>query len=165
MTSVSPQIRHAKVGDAHLLAECHVACWREAYGSVLPPERLAELTGDLEARARRWLDILRTEPRRTWLASDKGLVRGFASTGPARDEDMAHLPELYALYIRASEYGTGLADQLVQPAIGSASAYLWVAAANPRALRYYEKIGFRLDGDSKIDHWFGGIREVRMVRA
>ena len=164
MTPLPPPIRHAEVGDARLLAECHVACWREAYGGVLPAERLAELTGDLEARTQRWLDILRNEPRSTWVAITGAGILGFASTGPARDEEMAHLPELYALYIRASEYGTGLADRLVRPAIGVGPAYLWVAAANPRALRYYENIGFRLDGGSKVDDWFGGIREVRMVR-
>jgi len=160
----NPEIRLAQVEDADSLAACHVACWREAYGGVLPDERLVELTGDLEARTQRWLDILRNEPRRTWVAIEGAVVLGFASTGPARDEEMAHLSELYALYIRASEYGTGLADRLVQPTIGVAPAYLWVAAHNPRAVAYYTKIGFQPDGVSKIDGWFGGIREVRMVR-
>ena len=162
--TTKPDIRPAEVGDAHSLAACHVACWREAYSGVLPDERLAELTGDLDARTQRWSDILRNEPRRKWVAIAGAEVVGFASTEPARDDEMAHLPELYALYIRASEYGTGLADRLVQPTIGAASAYLWVAAENPRAVRYYEKIGFRPDGHSKIDDWLGGIREVRMVR-
>jgi len=160
----TPQIRLARVEDARPLAACHVACWREAYTGIVPAERLAELTTDLDVRTQRWLDILQSGPRPTWLATAATRVLGFACFGPARDDDMTHLLELYALYVRASEHGSGPADRLVQPAIGAAPAFPWVAAANPRAVSYYERIGFKADGGAKIDHSLGGLREVRMVR-
>lgn len=159
-----PEVRPASPRDAITLARCHVACWREAYVGIVPADTLAARTGDLDARILRWEDILRTGPRRTWLAAAGDQALGFACAGAGRDDDLQHLPELYALYVRASEHGSGLADRLVGPAIGLAPAYLWVAGENPRALRYYQKIGFRLDGRSKIDRFLGGIREVRMTR-
>jgi len=160
-----PEVRPAAPRDAITLARCHVACWREAYSGIVPADTLTARTGDLEARILRWDDILRTGPRRTWLAAVGDEALGFACAGEGRDDDLQHLPELYALYVRASAHGSGLADRLVGPAIGFAPAYLWVAAENPRALRYYQKIGFRLDGRSKTDHYLGGIREVRMTRS
>ncbi len=107
---------------------------------------------------------MRDESRRTVLATAGGLVVGLCSAGPGRDADLAAVTELYALYVRASWHGTGLADRLVEPVIGASAAYLWVADRNPRARSYYTRLGFAADGQEKESPDFGGLREVRMLR-
>lgn len=54
--------------------------------------------------------------------------------------------ELYAVYVRASQYGTGLGHRLLEAAIGDAPAYLWVFEANVRARGFYARQGFEPDG-------------------
>jgi GNAT superfamily N-acetyltransferase len=65
------------------------------------------------------------------------------------------------LYVRASTYGTGVGFALLQEAIGDADAYLWVLDGNDRAIRFYERQGFRCDGTTKPEDV--GL-ERRMVR-
>ena len=58
--------------------------------------------------------------------------------------------------------GTGVGYALFETAIGDRAAYLWVLANNERAIRFYERQGFRLDG-TEDEHDEG--LHVRMVRA
>ncbi|MBA2739044.1 MAG: GNAT family N-acetyltransferase [Actinomycetota bacterium] len=157
-------VRLATLADAEALAHCHVACWVEAYGGLVPAEVLNARTADREAQRARWAAALQGDSR-TWVAVVAAEVVGFASAGPPRDDELAHLVELYALYIRARAYGSGLADQLTNAALAREAAYLWVLAANPRAQAYYRKLGFRHDGHTKRDPRLGGVLETRMIRA
>ena len=88
---------------------------------------------------------------------------GFVSHGPGRDEEQVGLPDLevWALYVRSKVYGQGVGHALLHDAIGSAAAYLWVLEGNQRAIKFYERQGFRLDGCTKNEP-VG--REHRMVR-
>ena len=45
-----------------------------------------------------------------------------------------------------------------------ASASVWVAAENPRARRFYEKLGFAPDGAEKVEEHLGNLLDIRMVR-
>ena len=65
-------------------------------------------------------------------------------------------------YVRAAYWGTGVGYALFEIAIGDRAAYLWVLAGNERAIGFYERQGFRLDG-TEDEHDEG--RHVRMVRA
>ncbi len=96
------------------------------------------------------------------MAEDSEGLIGFASIGPARDNDMDDTLELWALYVRASYWGTGVGYALFEIAVGDRAAYLWVLAGNERAIRFYERQGFRLDG-TEDEHDEG--LHVRMVRA
>lgn len=69
--------------------------------------------------------------------------------------------ELMALYVRAEAYGTGVGHRLFEAALGAAPAYLWVLGGNERAVAFYRRQGFRLDGATKADE-VG--TELRMVR-
>jgi ribosomal protein S18 acetylase RimI-like enzyme len=63
-----------------------------------------------------------------------------------------HTGELGAMYVRANARGTGLADALVEAVIdqavksGAEQIKLTVNAENPRAIRLYERHGFRTIG-------------------
>ena len=91
---------------------------------------------------------------------DDGLA-GFANLGPPRDDDAAVDLELYAIYVRAVWWGTGLGHALFEEAVGERAAYLWVVEGNQRAMGFYERQGFRLDGRTKAEP--EGLH-LRMVR-
>ncbi|MGO2359488.1 MAG: GNAT family N-acetyltransferase [Brachybacterium tyrofermentans] len=43
-------------------------------------------------------------------------------------------------------------------------ASVWVAEDNPRARRFYEKLGFTPDGATQVEEQLANIRDLRMVR-
>jgi GNAT superfamily N-acetyltransferase len=154
-------IRQAVPADAEPLAHLHLDVWDDAYAGLMPQGILDDRREKVAERVARWREIL-DGPEPTWLAEDdEGLV-GFASAGPARDNDMEDMLELYALYVRASYWGTGVGYALFEVAVGDRACYLWVLASNERAIRFYERQGFRLDGT--VDQHDEGLH-VRMVRA
>jgi GNAT superfamily N-acetyltransferase len=69
--------------------------------------------------------------------------------------------QLFALYVRAAWWGTGIGHALFVSAVGDRSACLWVLEGNDRVIRFYERQGFRFDGAGE-DEPYG--RRVRMVR-
>lgn len=157
------RVEPATPGDAAGIAGVHVAAWRSAYAGLMPAAFLAGL--DVEAVTARWTSVLAAE-HRTWVGRDEaGTVVGWASVGPARDEDPPTALELWALNVHPLAHGSGVAQQLVATALGSAPAYLWVLAGNARASAFYAKIGFALDGVERDDVGGGSVlRELRMTR-
>ena len=154
-------IRQAEVADAEPLAHLHVDVWDDAYTGLMPQGILDDRREKVAERVDKWREIL-DGPEPTWVAEDSDGLIGFVSTGPARDNDMDRALELYALYVRASYWGTGVGYAMFEIAVGDHAAYLWVLADNIRAIGFYERQGFRLDGTE--DEQDEG-RHVRMVRA
>jgi len=166
---MQPEIRQAAVEDAEAAAWCHLLCWREAYDGLVEPALLAERTSDLDRRAERWETALGQGWVR-WLALDpdpaaavQDRVIGFASAGPARDDDAPTPLELFAIYARKAWWGTGLGTRLLEVAIGKEPASLWVLEDNRRARAFYRRHGFVEDG-TKVDEPFFAVPEIRMVR-
>lgn len=156
-------IRRGAPADAEAGAALHIACWREAYAGVVEPEALAARTHDLAERIERWRAFLTDRPP-LWLAvHDDGELIGFSWAGQGRDDDIDHELELFAIYVRAAHYGTGVGVQLLEAAIGDAPAYLWVFEANARARAFYARHGFEPDGARKPEPSFHE-PEIRMVR-
>ena len=50
--------------------------------------------------------------------------------------------ELCSLYVARAQWGTGVADSLLEAALGDSSAFLWVFEANARARAFYARHGF-----------------------
>ncbi|WP_245650736.1 GNAT family N-acetyltransferase [Nocardia harenae] len=148
---------------AEAVTDCHVLCWREAHADVLPAHLLDALrTG---RGAGRWRRVARDPLIETRVAlAASGAVLGFASAGPARDIAAPTALELHALYVRAAEHGTGLADALLEGVVPAGTpCALWVLAANPRARAFYRRHGFRDDGARGLDP-FALLPTLRMVR-
>jgi GNAT superfamily N-acetyltransferase len=154
-------IRRAVPADAEPLARLHVDVWDDAYTGLMPQGILDDRREKVAERTERWREIL-SGTHTTWVAEDSEGLVGFASSGPARDNDMDGTLELWALYARAAYWGTGVGYALFEIAVGDRAAYLWVLAGNERAIRFYERQGFRLDGTE--DEQDEGLH-VRMVRA
>jgi len=157
------QVRRATIDDARSLTDLHLDVWDEAYAGLLPRQVLDARRADPEARFERWRRNL--AERTTWVLDDParpGRLLGFSTGGERRDDD-ATLPEreLWACYVRAEIYDTGAGHALLVAAIGDEPAYLWVLDGNKRAIRFYEKHGFALDGATKAAF---ERRELRMVR-
>lgn len=117
----------------------------------------------------------RTETWRRWLdggaevtvAEVSGRLVGIAISGPGRhvgDHRPVRDRELYSLYVLAAHHGTGIGQTLLDTVLApGAPAQLWVAEANPRARRFYERNGFLPDGARFLDEDLD-LAEVRHVR-
>lgn len=164
------ELRQPSPADAERLGLMHYTSWRDAYASFLPPEFFGEAT---ERRwISSWITTLQT-PRpgsTTWMGLRDDEILGFATVGPARENPTAGAPvrdrELWSIYVRASEYGSGLADQLLEAVLPErAPAELWVFEANDRARRFYSRHDFKPDGARHVfGPELGRQAEIRLVR-
>jgi ribosomal protein S18 acetylase RimI-like enzyme len=157
------RIRRPVPADAEALTHLHLDCWDDAYTGLMPQRFLDERRADVPSRIEKWRTILE-EHDNTLVAEDASGLVGFVSAGPGRDNDLEGEidTEVWALYVRAGHWGAGVGYALLQAAIGDRAAYLWVLHGNDRAIRFYERQGFRLDG-TRDEHDEG--LHVRMVRA
>ncbi|MDO3645993.1 GNAT family N-acetyltransferase [Nocardia mangyaensis] len=122
------------------LAACHIASWREAYGTLVPEHVLAGF--DLDRSAITWERRRADGEHRIPVAVVADQLVGFAA---ATDT------ELEALYVRAAWHGTGVADALIEAAAPGSPCTLWVFGDYPRAHAFYRRHGFADTGERKVD--------------
>ena len=98
------------------------------------------------------------------------MIRGFATTGPARAE--TGVGELLALYVDPDCWGRGFGRALVKAARerllqqGYERAVLWVLDGNARATRFYATDGWAWDGARRTETLWGiEATDVRYRRA
>ncbi|GAA2150542.1 ribosomal protein S18 acetylase RimI-like enzyme [Humibacillus xanthopallidus] len=154
-------IRRAVPDDAEALAHLHVLVWEEAYTSLMPASVFEARRATLTDRIERWGENITGSPARTIVAADPSGLVGFASAGPARSDDVDVDDELWALYVRASRWGTGVGHALLTDSLGDRPACLWVLRGNDRAITFYGRHGFVADGTARSDEYG---TELRMVR-
>ena len=77
---------------------------------------------------------------------------------------------LHSLYIDPDTLGQGIGHTLMSQALstftawGCKRAHLWVLEGNSRAISFYERQGWQLTGDTKVDRSFGPeLHEQEMV--
>lgn len=175
-------IRPPQAQDAPALGAVHCRVWQEAYVGLMDEAAFADLTP--ERFARMWDRRLRAEDGVAEADQKPNLLHqgrsargeqvavaehpqdgivGFISVGPARDEDAPTDTQLWAINVVSDHLGTGIAQQMLTEILGDRPAYLWVAEGNDRAVRFYERNHFRLDGATATDR-DDGLVELRMVR-
>ena len=112
------------------------------------------------ARERFWVSSLTDErfrENRVAVAERDGEVIGIAMSGPPLDAEPEWARQLYVLYVRAADQGTGAGQALLEAVVDPGeSAALWVADPNPRAQAFYRKHGFVADGNAQDET---GMRE------
>jgi GNAT superfamily N-acetyltransferase len=164
-------LRPAEPVDAMAVARVHVRSWQAGYRGLLPDAYLDGLRA--EERAERY-DFASTNTRApaTMVATDGGMICGFATTAAARDSDLAEYGELFALYVDPEWWGRGVGVSLISAArerlreLGFRNAALWLLAGNVRAERFYGLDGWLPDGLSRTDTiWGVTVHEVRWRRA
>ena len=174
-------IRAPRPEDAEALGALHCRVWQEAYAGLMEPEAFAALSPERFARTwgRRLVaeEGVAPEEQNPNLLRDGRSARGehvavaeadgelvaFISVGPARDEAAPTDTQLWAINVASEHYGSGVAQDLMDQVLGEGPAYLWVADGNDRAIRFYQRNGFRLDG-ARVTDPDDGLVEVRMVR-
>ena len=127
-------------------AYVHWQSWHEAYPGIVSSGYLEKLTLEkCEKMAFTW-------PQNTLIATDEGRVVGFVCWGSC-GEELPETGEIIAIYILAEYYGTGLGCRLMEAGLEQLKEYprvcLWVLKENRRAVRFYEKCGYRADGEEK----------------
>ena len=146
-------------GEAREKAAVHRTCWLEAYRDLVSTDYLDRLTPEI---CEKIAFALRDG---TLIAKDGGRVVGFSGfvKRPERPEE----GEIVAVYVLSEYYGTGVGKALLDAAAekleGCRRLFLWCLEGNKRALRFYEKNGFRPDGERK---YLESLRatEIRLVR-
>ena len=161
------EIRLGTRGDALAIETIRVHGWRTAYRHVFPADELDGLAID----PARWASRLETPPPgwSTFVAERDGVVVGFASVGPSRDE--RGIGELYAIYVDHAPGSTGAGRALIESAEQQLArdyreATLWVLEDNPRARSFYERADWAVDGARKAEpRWGVHAAEVRYRKA
>ena len=123
-------------------AETHFAIQRaacvEAFPHIFPPELYP--FPDEEVR-RRWREFAGT----VLLAERDGIAVGIAGVEPCW---------LHGFYVVPERWGTGVASELHEAALAAvpecAELRLWVLEDNERARGFYEKSGWRLNGETRV---------------
>ena len=146
-------------GEIRGKARVHWRAWHEAYAGLVDPAYLDKLTLErCEKMAFSWTD-------NTFVAKDGETVVGFVCWGD-RGEEAPGVGEIFALYVSSEYYGTGLGRRLMEAGLAQLEGYpevcLWVLKENGRAIRFYEKCGFRPDGTEEF-HPTISADEIRMT--
>lgn len=155
-------VRRALMGDADEIGRAHYDAHIETYAGVFPEGVIEGFPA--RARSRMWSQVMAAGSGELWVGEVAGEIVGFAWAGQSRDDPPVRALELGSIYVLAAHHGSGLGQQLLDAALGSRAASLWVLDVNPRAHAFYARNGFSPDGAEKIDNSFGNVRDIRMVR-
>ncbi|WP_130011914.1 GNAT family N-acetyltransferase [Serinicoccus sediminis] len=163
------EVREPRAGDAEPFARLHARVWRETYRGIMSDEVVDAL--EPEQFRPVWEQVVAAYAAGRVPDDGRGFVvglvgdepAGFCMHGPSRDEDPPVPHQVWSLNVAPEHQGSGLAQELLLRSLGERAAYLWVAQGNHRAVRFYERQGFVLDGAENLDG-HDGVVELRMVR-
>jgi len=165
-------IRFATPDDAERLASVHVEAWRSAYRGQVPDAHLDALS--VQGRLGAWRELLADTTGSTvvLVLVDGDLSVGFAHCA-ARRSELAGDPtgELLSMYIDPRVWRQGGGRLLMAAAIewfttmACREATLWVLDTNAGPRRFYEALGWMVDGSRKpIEIGGRTLEEVRYRR-
>lgn len=166
------QVRAATLDDTEAIVSVTAAGWRERYGGIVPPERLADLPVD------RWRHEISVGLRRpvndafTEVAELDGEFAGYAYVmAPARDGDLTPTSaEIVGMYVDPGRWRHGVGTALLDVTLarleehGYTEVVLWVFKENRAARRFYNRHGFKADGSERF-HPVAEAQAIRMQRA
>ncbi len=107
-----------------------------------------------------WEEILSNldSESKTFVAEDDGVILGFASAGPCKDEEMpSTIGELWAIYVDLDNMGKGVGSQLLKTSLDYLrdlkfiKAILWVLTSNQKTRDWYESKGWKVEGKTTVD--------------
>lgn len=171
MSEAAARIRPARPDDADAIARVHVATWQHAYRGLLPDAYLDGLSVD--QRRAMWRASIEKGTPAVFVAEDTGGIAGFAAVAPCRDKDaVPDAYEIWAIYVMPAAAGRGIGRDLCAAAGALARSQraprlsLWVIADNQAARRFYARVGFVEEPDSRQSFALGGITldELRYVQ-
>ena len=137
------RIRAGRPDEAPLLADVQERASLAALGHIFPPELYPY---PREAVRTRWIEAVADPARRTLIAVSVEEPVGAVCVGAEW---------LEGLYVVPERWGSGLAGELHDRALelvqqlGSTKCHLWVLEENARARRFYERRGWRENGETR----------------
>ena len=142
-------------------AYVHWKSLQEAYPWIVDQRYLDALTLDkCENRGYQWPDNI-------IIAKDGESVVGFVGYGKYRNDDLENAGEVFAIYILSEYYGKGVGYRLMNAALSQLAEYpriaVWVLKNNNRAIRFYERCGYRFDGKEETLVLGSPVAEARML--
>lgn len=158
-------VRPAAPEDAAALADVHVTSWQATYRGVFDDDFLESL--DRGTRAV-WFEA-RIGSGASILVDPDERPKGFCWYGkPLADEEEEDWAEVYAIYVHPEAWGEGHGHRLLAAAVrdmtelGYNGVFLWVLDRNERARSFYERQGWQLAPQLKLEE-IGGMQvtEVR----
>lgn len=160
--------------EVEVAARVVAAAMHESYVDLVSPAVLDYLTSEdyLAVRTAEWWQAT-ADGAHLWLAqrADTAAAVAMAYANASTDPDVPTPLELKMLFALEEAHGSGLADALLRAAIGDAPAFLWTLLGNNRAIGFYRRHGFALDGTTRVaDHLVARGRgaqpptEVRLAR-
>lgn len=165
------KIHPARVNDAPALARVHVDSWQAAYRGLVPDSSLQGFT--YQWREECFRQSLAANAEETYVVRLDEEAVGFLTLGAARDPDLDvnRTGEIWGIYISPDHWRKGIGRRLAEEAErllksrGYENAVLWVLEGNQQARRFYEAMGFSLDGESKNIDWGTPLKAVRYRKA
>jgi ribosomal protein S18 acetylase RimI-like enzyme len=149
------RIRTASKSDAEAITEVQIAAIREAYCDLWPADELARIAANYSSKADVWREHLGSWT--TLVAEVDGDIAGYVSLEPCEDEETpGTVGTIAGIYVRPEERGLGIGQALMREAMarsrdrGLVEVYLWVLRENRRAVDFFERLGFRMNG---VDHF------------
>ncbi|MFJ2621182.1 GNAT family N-acetyltransferase [Glutamicibacter sp. NPDC087344] len=161
------RIRAATAADVRPALEMKLIAWKESYAEFRGADFFTFHERQIDAQVAWWERGLASGAQFFIAQDPAGRIIGLAGGTPVveEDQDAGVDIELGMLYILAEYYGTGLGAHLLQVVLNQRPALVWVLQGNQRAITFYRKHGFELDGTSEeLTGSWDGLRELRMVR-
>lgn len=139
----------------------HYKSWQETYKGLIDPEYLKNITEEkCKTIAHKWTDNI-------IIAKDGDKVIGFVAYGRCRSEEINDCGEIFAIYVLADYYGQKVGYELMNAAFEKLAAFkkiaVWVLKGNERAIKFYERYGFRFDGVEQEIKLGTSNTELRMI--
>jgi len=137
-------LRHAHADEAEALARLQEESAVAGFSNVFSPGRYPF---PREEVLESWRELLARDDVVALVAEDGGELLGFAVLRPGW---------LERLYAHPNVWGRGVGSRLHDEAlellrdIGSSQCSLWVLEANERARSFYERRGWRLNGETRV---------------
>lgn len=156
--------RFLESDDIDEVSRVYAQSWKSAYSGIVPQDYLDGIAEN------RWSQILVSELSNLWVVSNGKQIIGSSTYAPARDEKYAGWGEIISIYLLPEYFHLGIGTKLLRASMGElfsmgyGNLYLWVLEDNRSAREFYEKNGFRFNGDI-LQAVIGGkqLNEVRYV--
>jgi ribosomal protein S18 acetylase RimI-like enzyme len=169
-TTNNLKIVKAKLSDATLLGEVHSLSFRTAYKDIIDGEVLRSFTP--EKSAMRFFKVIKEKAEVLYCVKTEGLIIGFGVIGKSRDDDMVDgTGEIWSIYLHPEYSGQGIGSVLMNflcdklKKSGFAKVSVWVLEKNEKAVKFYNKHGFKQDGTKDIRISGGDIlKEIRLSK-
>jgi putative acetyltransferase len=137
-------IREARPDEASALAAIQRDASIAGYAHIFPPELYPYPT---DVVAQRWEEFLADDEMTVLVAEEDGAATGVAALRAEWLDALYVLPQWWNRGV-----GRALHDDVLarQRAAGCERCHLWVLEHNPRARRFYERLGWAENGTSRV---------------